>query len=78
MSRLQELVCLFTKSEEYLTLQRLVRVVEPEPPAVKQENPELSRLIVRYPYLYQPALSGKLLRTPANHPAPANSKTVGI
>ena len=54
--RLQELVCLFSKSEEYLTLQRLVRVVEPEPPVVKQDNPELSRLIVRYPYLYSHSL----------------------
>ncbi|MBW4494316.1 MAG: AAA-like domain-containing protein [Oscillatoria princeps RMCB-10] len=53
--RLQELVCLFTKSEEYLTLQRLVQVVEPEPPAVVH-NPELGRLIVRYPYLYSHSL----------------------
>jgi hypothetical protein len=53
--RLQELVYLFTKSEEYLTLQRLVQVVEPEPAAVVH-NPELGRLIVRYPYLYNHSL----------------------
>lgn len=51
--RLQQLVCKFTESEPFLFMQRLVQVVEPITEITKkEENPLLSRLIHRYPYLY--------------------------
>lgn len=53
VKRLQKLIHLFSESEEYLTLQRLVQVVEPEPTQNNEEgNPCLGQLICRYPYLY--------------------------
>ena len=58
--RLQKLVKIFTESEEYQALKRLVQVLGPAPAqtpeAVKQP---LSQLINRYPYLYSHCLLSK-------------------
>ena len=51
VKRLQELIHRFTESEEYLTLQRLVQVVNNQ-----QTNQFLGQLIPRYPYLYNHCL----------------------
>ncbi len=51
--RLQKLVQMFVQSEEYLALQRLVRVVKPDSTAGERGvKPPLALLIPRYPYLY--------------------------
>jgi len=53
IKRLQELLQVFTKSEEYLNLERLVAVVNPNLEAQQKDaNPPLGQLISRYPYLY--------------------------
>ncbi len=53
VKRLQQLVCKFIESEPFVFMQRLVQVVEPITEITKkEENPVLSRLINRYPYLY--------------------------
>jgi hypothetical protein len=54
--RLQQLVQQFTQTEEYLTLQRLVRVLTSEESQTSRENPPLGQLIIRYPYLYSHSL----------------------
>jgi hypothetical protein len=57
LQRLQYLVSLFIKTEEYLTLKRLVHVVEQSSQENQKEiNPALGRLICRYPYLYNHCL----------------------
>jgi hypothetical protein len=53
--RLQTFVKQFTKTEEFLTLQRLVRVIAAELQS-SRENPPLGQLITRYPYLYPHSL----------------------
>ncbi|HEY9810678.1 MAG TPA: hypothetical protein V6D13_15215 [Halomicronema sp.] len=55
--RLHELVHLFTKTEHYLTLRRLVQVISqsPENTNVSETKP-LGSLIRRYPYLYEHCL----------------------
>ncbi|MCT7950684.1 AAA-like domain-containing protein [Ancylothrix sp. C2] len=52
--RLQELIEDFKKSEEYLTLKRLVRAVSEHAPSQVKPGvkPALGQLICRYPYLY--------------------------
>ncbi|MBD2180413.1 AAA-like domain-containing protein [Planktothrix sp. FACHB-1355] len=51
--RLRQLVSQFRESNEYLAMQRLVKVVEPIREAErKEDNPSLGRLIHRYPYLF--------------------------
>ena len=53
VNRLRHLVHQFTQSEEYLKLQRLIKVVEKPVKEDKEEtNPVLGDLIYRYPYLY--------------------------
>jgi len=53
VQRLRNLVSQFTQSEEYLKLQRLIKVVEKPVKEDKEEsNPVLGDLIYRYPYLY--------------------------
>lgn len=60
VSRLQELVQIFASSEEYLTLQRLVQVMDKSPDKNKQSgNSSLGLLISRYPYLYAHCLLNK-------------------
>lgn len=56
--RLRELIEDFRKSEEYLTLKRLVRAVsEPESSQEQPDTkPALGQLISRYPYLYSHCL----------------------
>ncbi|MDB9512423.1 AAA-like domain-containing protein [Kamptonema animale CS-326] len=57
VKRLQEQVKLFTKSEEYLALERLVKVVDPDAEVNKPEiNSSVGQLIYRYPYLYSHCL----------------------
>ncbi|MDF0554641.1 AAA-like domain-containing protein [Kamptonema sp. UHCC 0994] len=57
VKRLQEQIKLFTKSEEYLALNRLVKVVDPDTEVNKQEiNSSVGQLIYRYPYLYNHCL----------------------
>lgn len=55
LRRLQTLVKQFTHTEEYLTLQRLVRVITDELQS-NRDNPPLGQLITRYPYLYPHSL----------------------
>ncbi len=55
LRRLQTYVKQFTNTEEYLTLQRLVRVISDEQQN-RRENPPLGQLITRYPYLYPHSL----------------------
>jgi hypothetical protein len=53
VKRLRNLVDSFTQSEEYLKLQRLIKVVEkPAKEEKQQNNTVLGDLIYRYPYLY--------------------------
>ncbi|HLO47522.1 MAG TPA: AAA-like domain-containing protein [Kamptonema sp.] len=53
VKRLQAQIQLFTQSEEYLALERLVKVVDPDGDVNKKEiNSSLGQLIYRYPYLY--------------------------
>ena len=60
VKRLQEQITFFTKSEEFVTLERLVKAVEQEPEPHKQEsNCALGELISRYPYLYGHSLLSK-------------------
>ncbi len=55
--RLQELVCQFAQSEQYLTLRRLAQVLKPNPDASSSpETKPLGTLIRRYPYLYEHCL----------------------
>jgi hypothetical protein len=55
--RLQELVCQFAQSEQYLTLRRLAQVIKPNPDASSSpETKPLGTLIRRYPYLYEHCL----------------------
>ncbi|MBD2041144.1 AAA-like domain-containing protein [Microcoleus sp. FACHB-672] len=57
IKRLREQVSLFTKSEEYQTLQRLIQVVSASPESeTKPVNLSLGRMISRYPYLYTHSL----------------------
>lgn len=53
--RLRELIYLFTQSEQYITLERLVQVVE-EPANENLAETSLGKLIFRYPYLYSHCL----------------------
>ncbi|HEY9744364.1 MAG TPA: AAA-like domain-containing protein [Coleofasciculaceae cyanobacterium] len=55
--RLRELVQVFIESDEYLTLQRLVQIVQPVAAATdKAASRPLALLIPRYPYLYDHCL----------------------
>lgn len=55
--RLRQLLGEFTQSEDYQTLQRLVKVVDHTANVDRQDsNPALGQLICRYPYLYTHAL----------------------
>lgn len=55
--RLHELVHLFTKTEHYLTLRRLVQVISQSPEnGNASETKPLGTLIRRYPYLYEHCL----------------------
>jgi hypothetical protein len=53
--RLTELVSAFRDTEQYLTLQRLARVIS-EQLSASSENRDLGTLIPRYPYLYEHCL----------------------
>ncbi|MEO6860984.1 MAG: AAA-like domain-containing protein [Microcoleus sp.] len=60
VKRLQEQITFFTKSEEFQTLERLVKAVEQEPQPQKQDSHvPLGELICRYPYLYGHSLLSK-------------------
>lgn len=60
VKRLQEEIAFFTKSEEFQTLERLVKAVEREPEPQEQDtNSALGELICRYPYLYGHTLLSK-------------------
>ncbi|MEG4283116.1 AAA-like domain-containing protein [Microcoleus sp. A006_D1] len=60
VKRLQEQITFFTKSEEFQTLERLVKAVEQEPQPQKQDiHSPLGELICRYPYLYGHSLLSK-------------------
>lgn len=60
VKRLQEQITFFTKSEEFVTLERLVKALEKEPePHQKESNCALGELIYRYPYLYGHSLLSK-------------------
>lgn len=60
VKRLQEQINFFTKSEEFQTLERLVKAVEQEPQPQKQDShAPLGELISRYPYLYGHSLLSK-------------------
>jgi hypothetical protein len=60
VKRLQEQVAFFIKSEEFVTLERLVKAVEKELEPQKQDtNCPLGELISRYPYLYGHSLLSK-------------------
>jgi len=54
--RLRELVKDFTQSEQYLTLQRLAKVVGQSSESIQGEAQPLGTLIRRYPYLYDHCL----------------------
>ncbi|MEG3899469.1 MULTISPECIES: AAA-like domain-containing protein [unclassified Microcoleus] len=57
---LQEQIAFFTKSEEFQTLERLVKAVDGEPEPQKQDtHSPLGELISRYPYLYGHSLLSK-------------------
>ena len=60
VKRLQEQIEFFTKSQEFQTLERVVKAVEqdPEPEQQKCHSP-LGQLICRYPYLYGHSLLNK-------------------
>jgi hypothetical protein len=60
VKRLQEQITFFTKSAEFVTLERLVKALEKEPePHQKESNCALGELIYRYPYLYGHSLLSK-------------------
>jgi len=60
VKRLQEQIAFFTKSEEFQTLERLVKAVDQEPQPQKQDSHSpLGELISRYPYLYGHSLLSK-------------------
>lgn len=60
VKRLQEQISFFTKSEEFVTLERLVKALEKEhEPHQKESNCALGELIYRYPYLYGHSLLSK-------------------
>lgn len=60
VKRLQEQIAFFTQSEEFQTLERLVKAVEREPEPQKQDTHyPLGELICRYPYLYGHSLLSK-------------------
>lgn len=60
VKRLQEQIAFFTKSEEFITLERLVKALEKAPETQQQEsNCALGELICRYPYLYGHSLVSK-------------------
>ncbi|MEG4319888.1 MULTISPECIES: AAA-like domain-containing protein [unclassified Microcoleus] len=60
VKRLQEQIEFFTKSEEFQTLERLVKAVEQEPQLHKEDShAPLGELICRYPYLYGHSLLSK-------------------
>ncbi|MEG3839803.1 AAA-like domain-containing protein [Microcoleus sp. herbarium14] len=60
VKRLQEQIAFFTKSEEFQTLERLVKAVDREPELQKQDiHSPLGELISRYPYLYGHSLLSK-------------------
>ncbi|MEQ8958338.1 MAG: AAA-like domain-containing protein, partial [Coleofasciculus sp. C2-GNP5-27] len=55
--RLRELLRVFTQSEDFQTLKRLVNVVDQTADVDRQDsNPALGQLMCRYPYLYTHAL----------------------
>ncbi len=53
---LKPLIQSFCRSEQYLTLKRLVRVIQPPSPVLDSEAQPLGSLICRYPYLYEHCL----------------------
>ncbi|MEG3847619.1 AAA-like domain-containing protein [Microcoleus sp. herbarium19] len=60
VKRLQEQISFFIKSEEFQTIERLVKAVDREPEPQKQNtNFALGELISRYPYLYGHSLLSK-------------------
>jgi hypothetical protein len=60
VKRLQQQITFFTQSEEFVTLERLVKAVEREPePHQEESNCALGELICRYPYLYGYSLLSK-------------------
>jgi len=60
VKRLQEQIKLFTQSQEFQTLERLVKAVEQDPEPDKQDSHSpLGQLICRYPYLYGHSLLSK-------------------
>ncbi len=60
VKRLQEQIAFFTKSEEFQTLERLVKAVDRDPEPQKQDTTfPLGELISRYPYLYGHSLLSK-------------------
>lgn len=60
VKRLQEQIAFFTKSEEFQTLERVVKAVDREQQPHKQDtNYPLGELISRYPYLYGHSLLSK-------------------
>jgi hypothetical protein len=54
--RLRQLVQLFTETEQYLTLQRLSRVMSETAEASGNGSKVIGSLIQRYPYLYEHCL----------------------
>jgi hypothetical protein len=64
-NRLRQLLNNFTQTEEYLTLQRLARVISPKDSSISATlndsniSVSLGNLIQRYPYLYQHCLLSK-------------------
>ncbi|PSB20484.1 hypothetical protein C7B69_16250 [filamentous cyanobacterium Phorm 46] len=60
VKRLQEQIKKFIKSEEFQTLERLVKAVDQDPQPQKQDShAPLGELICRYPYLYGHSLLSK-------------------
>ncbi len=60
VKRLQEQIAFFTKSEEFQTIERLVKALEIEAEPQKQDTDyALGELICRYPYLYGHSLLSK-------------------
>jgi hypothetical protein len=60
VKRLQEQIAFFTKSEEFQTLERLVKALDREAELQTQDTDyPLGELICRYPYLYGYSLLSK-------------------
>jgi hypothetical protein len=60
VKRLQEQIAFFTKSEEFQTIERLVKALDREAEPQKQDSDSpLGELICRYPYLYGHSLLSK-------------------